>query len=97
MQSFLGSISLRRQLVRTAARYLIARSQNEIVDCGNGVQLLCQHTPPQSGQKRRVAVFIHGWEGSAESTYLLSSANELWNEDYRIVRINLRDHGNSHR
>ncbi|MDP7295946.1 MAG: alpha/beta fold hydrolase [Gammaproteobacteria bacterium] len=82
--------------MRAGAHNFIALSQPVIVDCGAGVQLLCQHTPPRSERMRRVAVIIHGWEGSADSTYLLSSADKLWKEGYRIVRVNLRDHGNSH-
>jgi len=96
VQSVLGSVGLRRRLVHTAARELIAASRDEIVDCGGGVRLLCQHTPSRSNRIDAVAVFIHGWEGSSNSTYLLSAATELWQAGYRIVRINLRDHGDSH-
>ena len=96
VQSILGSVGLRRRLVRSASRDLVAASLNEIVDCGAGVRLLCHHAPPQSDRSKRVAVIIHGWEGSADSTYLLSAATELWESGYRIVRVNLRDHGDSH-
>jgi predicted alpha/beta-fold hydrolase len=96
VQSILGSVGPRRRWGRLAARDFIAASRNEIVDCGAGVRLLCQHTPPQVDQHKGIAVFIHGWEGSANSTYLLSAATKLWNEGYRIVRLNLRDHGDSH-
>jgi len=96
VQSVLGSVGLRRRFVRRAARNLVAWSRNEIVDCGGGVRLLCHATPPQTDRTKGVAVLIHGWEGSANSTYLLSAAVRLWHEGYRIVRINLRDHGDSH-
>jgi len=96
VQSVLGSVGLRRRLVRSTARSLVAVSRNEIVDCGAGVRLLCHHAPPHSDRLKRIAVIIHGWEGSASSTYLLSAATELWNAGYRVVRVNLRDHGDSH-
>jgi len=96
VQSILGNVGLRRWLVRTAAHGLLAASRNEIVNCGAGVRLLCQHAPPQSDRMRRIAVIIHGWEGSADSTYLLSAATKLRNAGYRVVRVNLRDHGDSH-
>ncbi len=96
VQSVLGSVSLRRRLVQSAAADFMAASQCEIVDCGAGVRLLCLHTPPRSVQLKRTVVLIHGWEGSADSTYLLSAATELWDAGYRVVRINLRDHGDSH-
>ena len=97
VQSILGNVGPRRRWVRHAAQGLIATSQNEVVDCGAGVRLLCLHTPPQLDRCKGVAVFIHGWEGSANSTYLLSAATKLWNAGYRVVRINLRDHGDSHK
>lgn len=96
LQSILGSVGPRRRRVRIAARDLVEASRDKILDCGEGVRLFCHHTPPQSDQKKSIAVMIHGWEGSSGSTYLLSAATELWNSGYRIVRLNLRDHGDSH-
>jgi len=96
VQSILGSVGPRRRMVRLAAQDLITASRDKILDCGEGVRLLCHLTPPQSERMKRVAVIIHGWEGSAASTYLLSAAAGLWDAGYRIVRINLRDHGDSH-
>jgi predicted alpha/beta-fold hydrolase len=96
VQSILGSVGPRRSLVRSAANDLVTASRDKIIDCGDGVRLLCHHTPPRSDRMKRIAVMIHGWEGSANSTYLLSAAARLWNVGYRVVRINLRDHGDSH-
>jgi len=95
-QSILGSVGLRRRRVRSAARDLLAATHDVVIDCGAGVRLLCHHTPPRPGGNGRVVVLIHGWEGSARSTYLLSAATRLWRAGYRIVRMNLRDHGDSH-
>jgi predicted alpha/beta-fold hydrolase len=39
---------------------------------------------------------IHGWEGSSDSSYILSTGNYLYEKGYDIFRLNLRDHGNSH-
>jgi len=89
VQSILGNVGLRRWLVRTAAHGLLAASRNEIVDCGAGVRLLCQHAPPQSDRMRRIAVIIHGWEGSADSTYLLSAATKLLQQAFPGERLYL--------
>lgn len=96
LQSMLGSVGLRRRRVHYAAQGMVTASRNEIVDCGAGVRLLCMHTPPQADRIKCTALLIHGWEGSADSTYLLAAATALWNAGYRVVRINLRDHGDSH-
>jgi predicted alpha/beta-fold hydrolase len=42
---------------------------------------------------RDLVILIHGWEGSASSTYLLSAAAHLWNSGFDVFRLNLRDHG----
>jgi len=46
--------------------------------------------------KGQLAILIHGWEGSAESTYLQRMAHRLYSEGMSVYRLNLRDHGNSH-
>ena len=96
VQSVLGNIGPRRRWAHFAARGLIAACRNEIIDCGAGVRLLCQHTPPPADRSEGIAVFIHGWEGNSNSTDLLSAATKAWNAGYRVVRLNLRDHGDTH-
>jgi len=71
-------------------------SRHELADCGDGVRLLVQHSPPVGRARGRVAVLIHGWEGSSDSSYVLASATRLWKAGYRVFRLNLRDHGDSH-
>ena len=75
---------------------MCASSEDRVVDCGEGVRLLLHHTPPNGNGRGQVAVLIHGWEGSGMSTYILSVASSLWNAGYRVIRLNLRDHGRSH-
>lgn len=49
-----------------------------------------------AGQSRRVVVLFHGWEGSAESNYVLANAARLWSEGFDVLRFNFRDHGDTH-
>ena len=95
-QSLIANMGPRRFRVLSDASTMLANARDEVVDCGNDVRLLLHHTPPRSGELHQVVILIHGWEGSANSTYLLSAATRLSEAGYRIVRINLRDHGNSH-
>ena len=44
----------------------------------------------------RTAVLVHGWEGNAESLYILSLAQQLFDLGFDVVRLNLRDHGDTH-
>ncbi len=51
---------------------------------------------PHPQNNGRLAILIHGWEGSAESTYLQRMAHRLYSEGISVYRMNLRDHGDSH-
>lgn len=95
LQSALAGSGLRRRIVERNALGLLAASEDFIIGCGGDIRLLAHHTPP-AGDSGRVAVLLHGWEGSGRSLHVLSAAVRLWREGYRIVRINLRDHGDSH-
>lgn len=96
LQSFLANIGPRRNRVISAAASMLRQSQDMIAECGNGVRLLIHHESPRVSANARIIVLIHGWEGSGNSTYLLSAATQLWIAGYRIIRLNLRDHGESH-
>ncbi len=75
---------------------MLAASHDEVADCGDGVRLLVHHTPPSLVSRGRLALLIHGWEGSGNSTYMLAASARLWEAGYRVLRLNLRDHGDSH-
>jgi hypothetical protein len=53
--------------------------------------------PPQAAlPARRLALLLHGWEGSSESLYVLSVAQLLHERGITVLRLNLRDHGGTH-
>jgi len=100
LQSVLPSLKLLRgSAVARRAALLLGHSAQEIVDCGDGVRLLA-HRSTQSAAGRTPArdlvVLLHGWEGSADSLYVLSLAALLYERGADVVRLNLRDHGDSH-
>ena len=41
-------------------------------------------------------LLLHGWEGSADSLYVLSLAQRLFAQGFEVARLNLRDHGETH-
>jgi predicted alpha/beta-fold hydrolase len=99
LQSVLASLPLRRPLVERRAREMIAASSDMILDCGRGVRLHGYYTPrkdPDQAPPRGLAVLLHGWEGSAQSLYALSTASHLRGAGYDVFRLNMRDHGPSH-
>ncbi len=75
---------------------LLKASRETILDCGEGVRLLGYHTRQPGGFAPGTIILIHGWEGSADSIYILSTAAYLFRNGYDVFRLNLRDHGASH-
>lgn len=96
LQSVLASTPPRTSRVRSQAAGFRAATRDVVVDCGDGVRLLGHLTRPPGESNGRMVVMLHGWEGSAESTYMLSVAPTLIARGYEIFRLNLRDHGDSH-
>jgi predicted alpha/beta-fold hydrolase len=43
-----------------------------------------------------LVVLLHGWEGSAQSTYMGHTASRLLAEGCDVFRLNFRDHGDTH-
>jgi predicted alpha/beta-fold hydrolase len=67
-----------------------------IIETAEGVKLLGYHSIQNDGQAKGLAILLHGWEGSADSTYLLRCGRSLYANGYDIFRLNFRDHGDSH-
>ncbi|MFT5718365.1 MAG: putative alpha/beta-fold hydrolase [Oleiphilaceae bacterium] len=95
----LASSKIRKPKILKAAKAMLQVSREEILHAGENTRLHCiisEHEQYGSNHKRPFVVLIHGWEGSAESSYILSSAACLYNNGYDVLRLHLRDHGPSH-
>jgi uncharacterized protein len=99
LQTIVPSLPWRASRVMRRAVPLIASSEELLLDCGDGVTLQAFHSSPvRRGRApgRRLAVLLHGWEGSSDSTYVLSLGQTLFDQGCEVVRLNLRDHGTTH-
>ena len=103
LQSILPSFPGRRPLVERRARPMLAASRELLLDCGDGVRLQAFYSPAPPAARaacrapgRPTVVLLHGWEGSARSLYVLSLAQTLFDQGHDVVRLNLRDHGDTH-
>lgn len=92
VQTILGSLKIRSR----NQHHIVHSSREMTVEGGNGVRLLGYYLPQPSHNGRGLITFIHGWEGSSDSTYIISAAKYMYDKGYDIFRLNLRDHGNSH-
>lgn len=94
LQSMLASIGLRRGPIVRRAAPLLSAQRELLLDCGKGVRLQCfRSSPAMPGQP---VVLLHGWEGSADSLYILSLGQQLFERGFEVLRLNLRDHGETH-
>ena len=97
VQSVLASSSLRRWLRRGQRAALERSAVEHILDCGHGVRLQGFHSRQGIAAKSRaLVVLLHGWEGSAQSTYMGHTASRLLAEGCDVFRLNFRDHGDTH-
>lgn len=91
----LASTGARRGPIARRAAPLIAAQREMLLECGGGVLLQCFRSSPPSGRGTPV-VLLHGWEGSADSLYVLSLGQQLFERGFEVLRLNLRDHGDTH-
>ncbi len=111
VQSILPSLAVRRSRLARRLRPVREASRALLLDCGDGVRLQAFHASHASNggsalagaaagapdpARSRVAVLLHGWEGSADSVYVLSLAQLLYERGFEVLRLNLRDHGDTH-
>ena len=81
------------------AKSLLLASRPTVLDCGAGVRLSGYHSRQEDAgrpEATTLVVLLHGWEGSAQSLYVLALGGHLFNLGYDVFRLNLRDHGGSH-
>jgi len=71
-------------------------AQEVILEAGQKTRLLGLFSPQPSKTFAGRVILLHGWEGSADSTYILCTGNTLYRRGYDIFRLNFRDHGDSH-
>jgi predicted alpha/beta-fold hydrolase len=97
LQSYLASSSLRRRLIKRHNPAVLDQATEVLLDCGDGVRLQGWHSAQASHSKAPgLAVLLHGWGGSADSTYLLDAAERLFAAGFDVFRLNFRDHGDTH-
>lgn len=109
VQTMIGNLPPMQWFARRRASALLASARQWVLDCGDGVRLqgflsparelgIPAQAPEKSDEpvRGRVAVVLHGWEGSADSCYVISLGAELLARGFTVLRLNLRDHGGSH-
>jgi len=106
LQTTIGNLPWMQWLTRRRAATLLERARELLLDCGDGVRLqgFLSVAQERGGRDelavdagvRRIALVLHGWEGSAASCYVVSLGAQLFASGFDVLRLNLRDHGDSH-
>lgn len=92
VQTILGSRG-RGLWVKRRAAELLGRSERLLIVAEDGVQL--EAWVSRQADPTPAVILIHGWLGHADSSYVLSAAAELFGAGFSVVRLNLRDHGDT--
>jgi len=95
LQSVLASQAPRRRQWLRRGSTMEASARYLELDGGDGARLAARLSPALEAPGRSLCVLIHGWEGSHESVYLYSMACALHAAGHAVLRLNLRDHGDS--
>jgi len=69
-------------------------AEKRVLHCDDGAKLLGSYS--RNYANRALVIFLHGWEGSQDSTYVVSCGKHLYDQGASIFRLNYRDHGDSH-
>lgn len=87
VQTFLASI------LRKLPLNIDDHSREVLLDvpADGGTRLQGFYTP--QNQHRGLVLLLHGWLGSAQSTYNRAIGGDLFQRGYSIFRLNMRDHG----
>jgi len=73
---------------------MMDRAQEMILNCEDGVRLKGSYSPHRDN--KALVIFLHGWEGSQDSTYVVACGRHMYNRGCSVFRMNYRDHGDSH-
>ena len=93
LQTVLNSLGPRRLRARLVSRRLETR--NLTLEAGDGTRLLAE-LDRAAGSDGTLVVLLHGWEGSSRSCYMYTTAAQLLRRGLDVLRLNLRDHGDSY-
>ena len=99
MRSAMAQTALASQKFRKSGTHLMEQvAEERILTCrdagGNPVKLMGQYS--RAVNPRALMILLHGWEGSQDSTYVMSHGRFLFDQGVSIFRLNNRDHGPTH-
>jgi predicted alpha/beta-fold hydrolase len=90
VQTALASVKYRKR----GKNPMIEAAVPKLLHCEDGVRLMGSYS--KNPQNKALVIFLHGWEGSQDSTYVVACGRHLFNQGASVFRMNYRDHGDTH-
>jgi predicted alpha/beta-fold hydrolase len=95
IQSILNSVGPRKFRAKALVKSMSSETLTFTTDKGVRLQGEFDRSDLNSEQKPSVAILIHGWEGSSQSAYIVTTAAKLLANGFDVLRLNLPDHGDT--
>jgi len=93
--SILAGSPARKLVAHRNSRQFRKQAISKIIPAGHGIRLSALYNI-QDQPDAPTVILLHGWLGCADSLYLITLGNFLYQQGFNIIRLNLRDHGDSH-
>jgi predicted alpha/beta-fold hydrolase len=90
VQTALASMKFRKR----GPNAMLEAAEDRIIECEDGVRLKGSYS--RHPDNKALVIFLHGWEGSQDSTYVVSGGRHVYDKGASVFRMNYRDHGDSH-
>ena len=80
-------------LIKPSSNFIQKNSKDVKLKIDKNTSLLLNINLQENRLSSKTAIMIHGLTGSANSSYILRIATKLYNKGYNIIRMNLRNCG----
>jgi len=90
VQTILASMKFRKR----GSNPMLEQAEDMVLDCDDGARLKGSYS--RHPENKALVIFLHGWEGSQDSTYVVSAGRRVYERGASVFRLNYRDHGDSH-
>ena len=93
--SVLAGSPARKLVVHHRYAQFRAQARKQIIQANEDARLSALYNL-QSTTNAPAVILLHGWLGCADSLYIISLGDFLFKHGFHVIRLNLRDHGDSH-
>ena len=97
LQTIAGNFLPRMNALPEPVPELVEVSPGSDSQIASNVLCECHWHPLSVRAERPTVILVHGLEGSSESQYVVGNANKMWRAGANIIRMNMRNCGNTER